>query len=389
MKKRQDWEGKAMIVACSLDSDKDELLKRIKDRGWENVHNLWAGSSAWKSAAATAFSVNGIPDGWVIDKNGVIVANGHPASLPFEELLDKLIANGGEFDPIIVSQEKTDDDGGERKDGLTKWRDLSDESRANLLKVVRSRLSEELSSKVTLSDILVRTYSNKAEKIVRSIQISGLITNLQEDQFKSQFKEIKEDLKNIDPASVSIYIRTRTMPTPLTVPSHCSACKADLTSQPVKYLCAYCEEAYASCETCFNSLLKKTNTNEELAKHAIHPFYHFFSSSQSLSKVLFGPKVFVITPNESEAESGGEVAHECFCDECKSRGRLQGIRWKCSQCVDYDRCSKCYSSFIGQQDPAASNSSEQAIPTHDSSHVFVRIPTPETEYLYPSFFQTE
>lgn len=49
------------------------------------------------------------------------------------------------------------------------------------------------------------------------------------------------------------------------------------------------------------------------------------------------------------------VLHDVICDGCSSRG-LQGNRYKCSDCYDYDLCTKCYTSG-----------------KHDQTHSFKRI----------------
>ncbi|KAH9495553.1 E3 ubiquitin-protein ligase mib2 [Bulinus truncatus] len=52
-----------------------------------------------------------------------------------------------------------------------------------------------------------------------------------------------------------------------------------------------------------------------------------------------------------------EVSHSVTCVECKDV-RLEGFRWKCSQCQSYNVCNKCYS-----------------LDGHDLTHSFVRYDT--------------
>ncbi|XP_014209695.1 E3 ubiquitin-protein ligase MIB2 [Copidosoma floridanum] len=49
-----------------------------------------------------------------------------------------------------------------------------------------------------------------------------------------------------------------------------------------------------------------------------------------------------------------------ICDGCKSHG-IVGMRWKCSQCFDYDLCTQCYMSDV-----------------HDIKHAFQRLLTPNS-----------
>ena len=85
------WGDRVAVVSLSID-DKLEVAKRhLERKGWTQSLNLWAGEGEWKSAAAQAYRVSGIPTSYVIDANGVIVAAGHPASLGAPEVVDRLL----------------------------------------------------------------------------------------------------------------------------------------------------------------------------------------------------------------------------------------------------------------------------------------------------------
>jgi thiol-disulfide isomerase/thioredoxin len=63
------------VYSVSLDTDKDAWMKAITKDGfvWEyHVSDL----KGWQSNAALAYAVNGIPAGFLIDENGIIVAKG-------------------------------------------------------------------------------------------------------------------------------------------------------------------------------------------------------------------------------------------------------------------------------------------------------------------------
>jgi len=48
--------------------------------------------------------------------------------------------------------------------------------------------------------------------------------------------------------------------------------------------------------------------------------------------------------------------HFAYCDVCKHRQSMRGLRFKCVPCKDYDLCMKCY---MGDE--------------HDKNHAFVRL----------------
>jgi len=68
------------------------------------------------------------------------------------------------------------------------------------------------------------------------------------------------------------------------------------------------------------------------------------------------------TDNVSVTATQQPVENECHsasCDNCYSQ--VRGIRWKCSQCEDFDFCDACYSSY------------ENGNVIHSKDHVFMRV----------------
>jgi peroxiredoxin len=72
------------VLGVSLDDDKASWLKAIKDDGltWENVSEL----NGDKNKAALIYGINGIPDNFLIDSGGIIIAR----NLRGDELAKKL-----------------------------------------------------------------------------------------------------------------------------------------------------------------------------------------------------------------------------------------------------------------------------------------------------------
>lgn len=79
------------VYSVSLDTEKDKWVNAIAKDGfvWENhVSDL----QGWQSAAAAAYAVNGIPAGFLIDENGIIVAKGDELRGPgLEASIQKLV----------------------------------------------------------------------------------------------------------------------------------------------------------------------------------------------------------------------------------------------------------------------------------------------------------
>lgn len=71
----QQYHGKGFeILGVSLDKGKDEWLKAIKDDNltWTHVSDL----QYWQNAAARLYGVNSIPQSFLLDKDGKIIAKG-------------------------------------------------------------------------------------------------------------------------------------------------------------------------------------------------------------------------------------------------------------------------------------------------------------------------
>lgn len=72
------WEGKAKILAISLDDDVEAPRKRIEEKGWNKVGSLWGGAGGFGSKASQDFVVQGIPTCLLVHK-GKILWRGHPS----------------------------------------------------------------------------------------------------------------------------------------------------------------------------------------------------------------------------------------------------------------------------------------------------------------------
>ena len=74
--KHPDWNGRVVLIAASVDDDKDVAIKRLQAKGWDQTHNVWVGTDAIKSC-----HINGVPTAYVINRKGKIVA-ADPVDLP-------------------------------------------------------------------------------------------------------------------------------------------------------------------------------------------------------------------------------------------------------------------------------------------------------------------
>jgi len=68
------------------------------------------------------------------------------------------------------------------------------------------------------------------------------------------------------------------------------------------------------------------------------------------------------------------------CDRC-GMSPIQGIRYRCSMCPDYDLCENC---IVEHEEAGVENKSNHAS-FHDRSHLFIRVASPDKGFLsYPA-----
>lgn len=85
-----DWAGKAVILGVSLDEKLETIQEHVKSKGWTAPVQTWAVGD-WKSPAAKAYKVTGVPTAVLVDKQGNIAWSGHPASIDVETKIEALL----------------------------------------------------------------------------------------------------------------------------------------------------------------------------------------------------------------------------------------------------------------------------------------------------------
>ena len=86
-----------VVVGLSVDRNPDRARQYLADGGYANLVPLWESPTAAPTAVHTLYEVDGIPRIVVVDREGIIRFNGHPASLP-PGLIESLL-----WDPAVVA----------------------------------------------------------------------------------------------------------------------------------------------------------------------------------------------------------------------------------------------------------------------------------------------
>lgn len=89
----QEWENKAVILPLSIDNELETVLKHIHAKGWSTLPHHWTGEpgEGWKSQAAQALGVSGVPTAFLIDQQGIIRWRGHPSQIDIPERINDLL----------------------------------------------------------------------------------------------------------------------------------------------------------------------------------------------------------------------------------------------------------------------------------------------------------
>ena len=84
--KHPEFGDKVVFIACSVDQDKDRLVKHLETEGWNKTHNVWD-----DDRENDAYGVTGIPTVFIIDADGKIAASGHPGRMDIPGIVGKLL----------------------------------------------------------------------------------------------------------------------------------------------------------------------------------------------------------------------------------------------------------------------------------------------------------
>ncbi len=93
-RRRNEWDGRAEVIAVSIDETKEVVYRYTKTRGWDHVRHFWTGQTGktvFESPAAKGFGISGVPTAMLIDPEGVIVWRGHPEGGNCEGQIDAIL----------------------------------------------------------------------------------------------------------------------------------------------------------------------------------------------------------------------------------------------------------------------------------------------------------
>lgn len=91
---KDDWAGKAVIVALSIDDTIEAAQNHVRKKGWLDIRHYWSADGAetgWNSDAPRTYGIDGIPTAFVIDPDGRIVWRGNPNDTDPEKRIERAL----------------------------------------------------------------------------------------------------------------------------------------------------------------------------------------------------------------------------------------------------------------------------------------------------------
>ena len=88
-RKNDEWDGKVVAVALSIDDTPEAAVKFVQEQGWLSMDHYWSseGEPGFFSDAQRAYRIESIPTSFLIDPDGVIAWRGHPGYVNVEKLV--------------------------------------------------------------------------------------------------------------------------------------------------------------------------------------------------------------------------------------------------------------------------------------------------------------
>ena len=86
---KEDWKGKAAVVALSIDYTPKEAQEFVRERKLHSLDHYWSseGEPGFFSDPQRAYRIDSIPTSFLIGTDGVILWRGHPSNCDVEKLI--------------------------------------------------------------------------------------------------------------------------------------------------------------------------------------------------------------------------------------------------------------------------------------------------------------
>ena len=86
-----DWGDKVVLISVSIDDTQSAAKSHLEKKGWNKTRNGWIDPQDGEKSAVVAYAGKGIPSGYIVDTDGILIAAGHPTELDVAEKVNQIL----------------------------------------------------------------------------------------------------------------------------------------------------------------------------------------------------------------------------------------------------------------------------------------------------------
>jgi hypothetical protein len=362
------------IVGLSSDDDinLDNLKKRIEERKWDKVEHYQL-QGGWGNPFMTQYGINAIPCVLLVDKEGVVVFKGHPASIDLEKAIDNLL-NGLPISKESGTQsyaqsgvQSSTVSSGNHKVTIKEKNEVCEaiskfiEENKTIIPNHRLYMSVCISKNVTKENI------EDSSTFDGEVSLTGQEASSSPDnitKFKTAITNLLTNYPNFKFAAICFFKHS----TIAKVGTECLKCNTSLDNNVPRYFCLECQldnkDKYTFCTNC----IKDDEDFESNPTHE-HVLYYLPAGCEDTLDKLTN-----IRKSEKKETHSGNQHTNYGCDNC-GKGCMV-VDWSCAVCHkhvngSFDLCNDCFKLIA---DPSKQGELKPHVEHDYKKHVLIRIP---------------
>jgi thiol-disulfide isomerase/thioredoxin/predicted amidophosphoribosyltransferase len=361
LEKHPEWAGKVRVVGLSSDENLDDLKKRIEERKWDKVEHYQL-QGGWGNPLMTQYGINGIPCVFLVDKEGVVVFKGHPASIDLEKAIDNLLNN------LPISGESGAESLGNNKVTIKE----KDEVCEAISKFIEENKAIIPNKKFYMSVCINKKVTK--ENIEDSSTFDGEVTLICQEvcsspdnitKFKTTITNLLANHPNFK-FTATFFFKPSTI---AKVGNECLKCNTSLDNNVPRYFCLECQldnkDKYTFCSNC----IKDDEDFENNPTHE-HVLYYLPAGCENTLDKLTN-----IREKSKKIQTHSGNQHTNYgCDNC-GKGCMV-VDWSCAVCHkhvngSFDLCNDC---FKLSTDPSKQGELKPHVEHDYKTHALIRVP---------------